>query len=102
MKNAKANKKGQPYKEITQVKLSTVFYGNSAKDQCARFLQTLSRSKFNTDEAYGLLGVYHQPVHYIELTKHCLLINSVLENVEAENGVLRRVGSYVLRGDHND
>ena len=96
------NKKGQPDKEIAQVKLSTVFYENSAKDQCARFLQALSRFKINTDEAKRFLGVYHQPTCASELTKKSHSINTVWENVADENGILRRVGSYVLRGGHCD
>ena len=88
-----ANKKGHPNKKVASVKLSTVFYGNSAKDQCARFIQTLNLFKINTDEARRFLGVYHQSARASELRKHGLSINTVLENVEAENGVLRRVGS---------
>ena len=96
------NKKDQPDKEIAQVALSTVFYGNGAKDQCARFLQALNRFKINTDEASRFLGIYHQSARASELGKHSHSINMVLENVEAENGILHRVGCSVLRGGHSD
>lgn len=96
------NKKGHPDIEIALVKLSKVFYGNSAKDQYARFLQALNRFMINTDEANRFLGVYHQPTCASELRKHRLLINSIGENIADEIGVLRCVGSYVLRGGNSD
>ena len=96
------NKKGHPDKEAALVKLSKEFTGNSAKEQCARFLQALSRFKISTYEASRFLGIYHPPARALELRKQGHLIDTVWEKVEAENGILHRVGCYVLRGGRHE
>ena len=90
------NKKGHPDKEATLVQLNNDFSGNSAKAQCKRLLEALSRFKINSYEASRLLGIYHPPARALELRKQGYPIVTVWENVVAENGILHRVGCYVL------
>ena len=96
------NKKGNPRKEAALVQLSKEFTGNSAKEQCARFLQALSRFKINSFEASRYLNIYYPPARAFELRKQGHLIDTVWEKVEAENGILHRVGCYVLRGGRHE
>ena len=92
------NKKGYPDKEAALVQLAIEYKGNSAKTQCLRLLNALQLFKINSYEASRFLNVYHPPARILELRKQAHRIDTVWETVEAENGILHRVGCYVLRG----
>ncbi len=96
------NKKGHPDKEAALVKLNLDFKGNNAKTQCLRLLNALQLFKINSYEASRCLNVYHPPARVLELRKQGHRIDTVWETVEAENGILHRVGCYVLRGVHHE
>jgi hypothetical protein len=95
------NKKGHPDKEAALVQLSEDFIGNSAKQQCHRLLQALQLFKINGYEASRFLGIYHPPARVLELRKQGHKVDTVWETVEAENGIMHRVGCYVLRGGNH-
>lgn len=90
------NKKGHPDKEAALVQLNKDFSGNSAKVQCKRFIEALSRFKINSFEASRHLNIYHPPARILELRKQGYPIDTVWESVEAENGIVHRVACYVL------
>ena len=92
------NKKGHPDKEAALVELNIEFKGNSAKQQRQRLLKALQLFKINSFEASRFLNVYHPPARVFELRKQAHRIDTVWELVEAENGILHRIGCYVLLG----
>lgn len=96
------NKKSHPDKEAALVKLSKEFTGNSAKEQCLRLLKALQLFKINNYEASRFLSIYHPPARALELRKQGHKVDTVWETVEAENGILHRVGCYVLRGANHE
>ena len=85
-----------PNKEAALVQLNKDFSGNSVIVQCKRFIEALSRFKINSYEASRHLNIYHPPARILELRKQGYSIDTVWENVEAENGIMHRVACYVL------
>ena len=62
-----------------------------------RFFAALKLFPINTYEASRYLSIYHPPARALQLRQQGLLLDTVWQTVEAENGVLHRVGCYVLR-----
>ena len=91
-------KKIPPQKEAALNEINQNYKGNSAKEQCARFLAALKLFNINSFEGSRYLSLYHSPARAYELRKQGHLIDTVWQTVEDENGVLHRVGCYVLRG----
>ena len=91
------DKKIPPHKEAALNQINQQFKGNSSKEQCARFLAALKLFTINTYEASRLLSIYHAPARALQLRQQGVLIDTVWQTVEDENGVLHRVGCYVLR-----
>ena len=90
------DKKIPPQKEAALNQINQQFKGNSAKQQCARFLAALKLFTINTYEASRVLSIYHAPARALQLRQQGVLIDTVWQTVEDENGVLHRVGCYVL------
>ena len=91
------DKKIPPQKEAALNQINQQFKGNSAKEQCVRFLAALKLFPINTYEASRYLSIYHPPARALQLRQQGHLLDTVWQTVEAENGVLHRVGCYVLR-----
>jgi len=89
-------KKLPPHKEAAFKKLNQNFSGNSAKDQRERFLQGLKNFAITTFEASRYLCIYDPRARICELRAQGYNIKTVWETIEAENGVLHRVGKYLL------
>ena len=90
------DKKIPPQKEAALNLINQNYSGNSAKEQCARFLAALKLFTINTYEASRVLSIYHAPARALQLRQQGVLIDTVWQTVEDENGVLHRVGCYVL------
>ena len=90
-------KKIPPQKEAALNEINQQFNGNSAKEQCVRFFAALKLFPINTYEASRYLSIYHPPARALQLRQQGHLLDTVWQTVEAENGVLHRVGCYVLR-----
>lgn len=73
------------------------YKGNSAKQQCQRFLEALKRFRLNTYEASRCLSIYDPPARMLQLRKQGNHIDTVWEIIEDENGTKHRVGCYVLQ-----
>ncbi len=91
------DKKIPPQKEAALNEINQNYKGNSAKEQCVRFLAALKLFTINTYEASRVLSIYHAPARALQLRQQGVLIDTVWQTVEDENGVLHRVGCYVLR-----
>lgn len=92
-----------PQKEIVFKEINQKFDGNSAKAQRARLLQALSKFSVNTFEASRGLSIYDPPARAFELRQKGYDILTIRQMIEAENGVLYRVGCYVLgSGGHHE
>jgi len=89
-------KKLPPHKEATFKELNENFSGNSAKDQRERLLQGLRKFAITTFEASRFLCIYDPRARICELRTQGHKIKTVWETIEAENGVLHRVGKYLL------
>lgn len=90
------------HKEAAFQEINEQFTGDDAKQQCNRLIQALSRFSINTYEASRGLGVYHPPARILQLRKKGYCIDTIWQDIEAENGDKHRVGCYVLHSgeDH--
>lgn len=89
-------KKLPPLREAAFKELNMNFNGNSAKEQRERLLQALRKFAITTFEASRFLSIYDPRARICELRSEGHEIRTVWETIEAENGVLHRVGKYVL------
>ncbi len=55
------DKKIPPHKEAALNEINQNYKGNSAKEQCARFLAALKLFTINSYEASRCLSLYHSP-----------------------------------------
>jgi Helix-turn-helix domain len=92
------DKKIPPHLEVALSEINKNYKGNSAKQQCARLMAALRITNVSTFLAMRFLSIYFAPARAFELRKQGHLIDTVWQTVEDENGVLHRVGCYVLRG----
>lgn len=90
------DQKLSPQKEIVFKEINRKFNGNSAKALRARLLQALSKFSVNTFESSRGLSIYDPPARAFELRQKGYDIVTIRQMIEAENGVLHRVGCYVL------
>lgn len=91
------DKKIPPHKQAAFQEINKHFTGDSAKQQCDRFLHALSLFSINTFEASRGLGIYHPPARILQLRQKGYSIDTVWQVIEAENGDKHRIGCYVLR-----
>ena len=96
------DKKIPPHKEAALNEINQNYSGNGVKQQCNRLLAALNLFNINTFEASRYLSVYHPPARVLQLRQQGNLIDTVWQKIEAENGVLHRVGCYVLRGANHE
>lgn len=89
-------KKLPPHKEAAFQEMNKNFNGNSAKEQRERFLQGLRKFAITTFEASRYLNIYDPRARICELRAEGYEIKTVWETIEAENGVLHRIGKYLL------
>ncbi len=87
-------KKIQPHKETVFQEINRHFGGNSVKEQCTRFLQSLRKSSVNTFEASRILGIYHPPARILQLRqqgfKNKFAPRALHLSPRQDRGVLRR------------
>lgn len=95
------DKKIPPHIEAALNEINQNYSGNSAKQQCARFLAALRITNVTTFLAMRFLSIYHAPARAKELRIAGHDLATVWVKQADENGVIHRIGMYVLRGENH-
>ena len=95
------DKKIPPQIEEALSEINQNYSGNSTKQQCARFLAVLLITNISTFLAMRFLSFYHAPARAKELRIAGHDIATVWVKQADENGVIHRIGMYVLRGENH-